>query len=125
MANEITIQSSISCANGNFKLTLNNGQFRVNQSVAGGGSPGTVTVAFASATTISLADMTKPGFVWIKNLDATNYVTYGPDSGGSMVGFGELKAGEETILRLSRTTPTVKMQANTAACEVQIHAFED
>lgn len=123
MADEITVQTGLSVRNGTFTFSQQPGQIRVDQATAGGGNPGTLTIA-TSDTAIDLSDMTAPGYLWVRNLDDTNYVEIGPDSGGTMIPLVKLKAGEVALFRLAGSV-TLKAKANTAACEVQLHCVED
>lgn len=71
------------------------------------------------------ADITTPGWCFMRNKDAANYVTWGPKSGGSMVALGRLEAddvgsGDFALFRLDPTPPTLRMIANTASVDVEI-----
>lgn len=98
---------------------------KYDQTALGGPYPGYITVGFAAEEDVSLAELSTPGFCFMRNLDSSNFVTYGPKSAGSMVAFGELKAGEPTLLRLTRTSPTLRMQADTGDVKLQILVIED
>lgn len=123
MANEITGSYQFRVSNGNFQFNTVE-SFTYDQATAGGANPGTVNVG-TSEEAISLGDITTNGWALIKNLDSTNYVTWGPESGGAMVALGRLEAGEVALLRLTPSALTLRMQANTAACDVLIQVFED
>lgn len=122
MANEIQLQIQAKAANGNFidQFTLG-GQLQIDQAVAG--SDGGVVSVATSETTISLSRLTTEGYCFLRNLDATNYIEYGPDSTG-MVAIGKLKPGEAAVLRL-KPGITLKAQANTAACKLLVKCWED
>lgn len=122
MANEIRISASLNVTNGNFSFQhLVNAS--VDQATAGGGNPGTVDIG-TSEEDIDFGDITTEGYAVIQNLDATNYVQFGPKSGGSMVACGRLKAGEVAILRLEPAV-IIRAVANTAACKVFVAVIED
>ena len=114
MSNEIKTSVGLNVTNGNFKFTFSN-QGSYNQTTLGGDS-GIVTVS-TTASTLTYADVSTEGMMLLQNLDSTNYVTYGPASGGTIVNFGRINPGEVHLLRL---TPgiTFKWQAHTAACQV-------
>ncbi len=122
MANEIQVDLSVSVTNGNLDFAQAD-TFEADQTTAKGGNPGTVTIG-TSEEAISFGDITSLGIVIIKNLDETNYITWGPESGGTMVVVGKLKPGESAVLRLNPGI-TLRAQANTASCNVRIFAFDD
>jgi len=90
------------------------------QTTEGGGNPGYVNVG-TSEEDISFGDVT-PGMVIIENLDATNYVTYGPKSGGSMILFGKIPAGGVHKMQLGAAV-TLRMKADTAAVNLRIRGY--
>ncbi len=122
MSDEITVTAALRCSNGDFRLDVNPGSVQIDQAIAAGGNPGTVSIGTVD-TAISFTGLTTPGYVWMRNLDGTNYVDIGPDSGGTMVPCLRLKAGEVALFRLSAGV-TLKGKAHTAACLVQIHALD-
>ncbi len=65
------------------------------------------------------SDLGTPGYMFIKNLDATNYVEYGLTSSYT----GKLKAGEVGLLRLAGAG--VYAKADTAACNVEYWIIEE
>lgn len=121
MADELKYSLSVALTNGDLKVSYASGQVGVDQATKGAYS--NVQVVGTSEEAIATgADLTAFGYCLLVNLDATNYVEFGPDSGGSggtMVAFGKLKAGEHAWLRL---TPgiTIKAQANTAAVRLLV-----
>ncbi len=60
------------------------------------------------------ADLGTPGYLWIKNLDSTNYVEVGTSTGVYQV---KLLAGEFAQFRPNGTT--IYGKANTSACLVE------
>jgi hypothetical protein len=66
------------------------------------------------------ADLGTPGYVFIKNLDATNYVEVGSTTGVYDI---KLKAGEIAVYR--HNSATLYAKANTAACNVEYWVIED
>lgn len=124
MANEIKVSASLSCTNGNFILpTIGSAQQSITQTTLGGGGPGYLSIG-TSEEVVTFTDVSTLGWVFIKNLDSTNFVTFGPESGGAMVAVGKLKAGEACVFRF-QTGITFRMKADTAACKVQIHCLEN
>ena len=129
MTNEISVQIQMSCTNGNFRIPPMGTPQTIDQALAGGGNPGFVLVGTAEED-ISLADLTTPGYVYIKNIGVTGsdsqepVVTFGPKS-GTMVAFGDLKIGEEACFRLTATSPTLTIKSSIDATGVQIVVLED
>ena len=66
------------------------------------------------------ADLGTPGYVFIKNLDTTNYVEIGSTTGVYDL---KLKAGEIALYR--HNSATIYAKANTAACNVKYFLSED
>ena len=66
------------------------------------------------------ADLGTPGYMFIKNLDATNYVEVGSTTGVYDI---KLKAGEVCLYR--HNSATVYAKANTAACNVEYLLIEE
>jgi hypothetical protein len=126
MAEEIKAFIGLSAAKDNFTFPkVGGGQEAFTMTGVGGGVPGTVSIpTTAGGTVVDLSALTTPGWAYFKNLDDTNYVQHGPESGGAMVAYGRLEAGEPAGLRLDPGV-TVRMLANTAACLVQILVLED
>jgi hypothetical protein len=124
MADEITIQSSINITKGSFRFVDNGQSVSIDQNGIGGGNPGTVIVGFAAEEVINFGDVTTEGRCRVINLDDTNDVTIGPESGGVMVGAITLKPGEPNDFRLK---PGVvwRAQAAVADCAVLFLVFED
>src|ERR1043166_6864209 len=60
------------------------------------------------------------GYVYVRNLDATNYIIIGSDGSAYPL---KLKAGEWAVFRWNAAAIHVK--ANTAACDVEYSAFSD
>lgn len=122
MANEIRLTASLSVDNGDFKEAINPGSLTIDQATIGKG--GYVQTIGTTNEALVVGDVATLGYCYLRNLDATNAVEYGPDSGGAMISFGKLKAGEVAILRL---TPgiTVRAQAENSAVKLDVRVFED
>lgn len=123
MANEIKATLSIIIANGEYNERIADGQQSYTQAAIGEAG-GVVSVGSGAEEDLVTTDISMLGWCYLKNLDSTNYVTYGPKSGGVMVGFGRLKAGEEAWFRLEPGV-TLRWQANTAAVKVKVRVYEN
>ncbi len=69
---------------------------------------------------VQAADLGTPGYVYIINLDADNYVELGSTTGVYTV---KLKAGEYALYR--HDGATIYAKANTAICNVEYLIIED
>lgn len=74
-----------------------------------------------SAEAIDIGDITTPGYMIVKNLDATNFVEIRDGSAGADV--IKIKAGEVQLFRLATTTPFGI--AATAPCTIDYAIVED
>lgn len=74
---------------------------------------------------IAVGDITVSNGYWLylKNVDTTNFVKYGPKSAGNMVEFGRLYSGKEAWLFVAPSV-TLRWIADTAACRVLAKAYE-
>jgi hypothetical protein len=67
------------------------------------------------------ADLTTTGFCVMQNKDATNYVSWGFSTGQL---HGRLRPGDPpTVIFLNSTSADIILQANTAACAVDIEVW--
>lgn len=125
MANEITAKSYLAVSNGNDVFKSNGGTtLTQTHDQSGNGRFSRIVSIATSDTEVTLSDITTEGWAWFRNLDATNYVDWGPDSTG-IVQMGRMEAGE--VAGPFRLYPgvTLQMQANTAACDVEVVVLED
>lgn len=89
----------------------------------------TVQVGIAEED-LSFGDVGTPGFLWLRNLDATNFVTWGKKVAGSMEAVGlllptavETIMVPPTIIYLASAAVTIRWIADTAACDVEVFLF--
>ena len=118
MANEIRVSVGLECINANLKIPKMGSTTQITQNVQGGPVPGMVTIG-TSEEDIPTTDIATLGWCYMKNLDVTNYIKYGPKSAGSMVEFGRLYPGEECVFRLAAGI-TIRAIADTGACKCLI-----
>lgn len=122
MANEIRIATVFSCTNGSFKETFNTGTLQFDQAAIG--LSGGVYSIGTSEEAISFTDISTEGYLWLRNMDATNYVDWGPEESSAMIEMGRLEPGEFAIMRMFPTA-VLRLKANTSACKVLIKVLED
>lgn len=129
MADEIVYSSNLKIEHptGNFKFP----QFGpvnklLTQTIAGGGTPGEIAcVNTGQGTSIDLTLLSASygGLILLYNPDLTNYVEWGPNSAGNIIVAGEILPGEGYLYRMTRTTPTLRIRANTATVRMQVFGF--
>jgi hypothetical protein len=115
VANEISVNLSVRCANGKYQNQFNAAP-TVSQTAVGASS-GVASVT-TTASPLPLGSVTTPGLLTLYNLDTTNAVDYGPDNAGTMLVFGTIKPGEVAHLRLKPGT-TMKWVAAAGTVLVQ------
>ena len=120
MADEITITVRLGCINGSYNPgTISSAGLTFDQA-ASGASEGIQSIGTAEET-LAVGDMTTYGWLYIRNLDATNYVQLGFSTG---VYGCRLEATEPALFR-TEPGATIYLKANTAACKVQFRWLED
>lgn len=117
MANEIAVNVSVTVEKNNFKLNFTPGRIQLDMAGTGGGNPGIIALS-TSEEDIAFGDVA-PGYVIIRNLDASINVSYGPKSGGSMVLLGTITPGEVHLFQLGAAV-TLRMVAASGTPKVQI-----
>jgi len=123
MANELTINLTMALANGELVENFAPAQLSVDQDSVG--AYRAVQIVGSSAEEdMAVGDVASEGWLFLKNLDPVNYVTYGPNDGAVMEPIGRIEAGEFAALRMEPGT-TMRMQADTAPVKVQIILLED
>ena len=124
MADELNYSVSLQFAKGS--LALKREAVRQLADVAGDAYSANVqsiaTTAGGTAVTIAAAVGTA-GFAFFRNLDATNFVEVGVESGGTFYPLLKLKPGECALGRL--TTTSVYARANTGAVLLETIVVED
>lgn len=122
MSNEIQINVSGQINNGNFRRVLGPWTMSLTQAAVGA-TEGVVAVTTSEAD-LAVGSVSTPGLLMLTNLDSTNFVTYGPKSGGSMVAVGKIKPGETHLLRLDPAA-TLRWKADTATVKVDVKLYEN
>lgn len=120
MADEITITHRFGVSNGNYDpgtISLSNETY---DQAAQGVQEKILTINTSADVTISSTGLSTVGWLWMRNLDTTNYVQWGTTDGY----VGRMEAGEPANLRVEPGT-TLLAKANTAACSVWYRWLED
>lgn len=122
MSNQIQVSFSFIVASGSYQETYMPPASVITQAEVGRG--GGIQNIGTTEETINFGDVTANGCLFLKNLDDTNYVTYGPVSGGAMVVAGKLNPGEFAWLRVAPTA-VFRAQADTAVVKLDVRMFDD
>jgi hypothetical protein len=77
-----------------------------------------------SDTLITFTGVTTAGWLYMLNLDPTNYVQWGPNNAGAILVFGRMNAGEPAWMRID-SGATLRLKSNTAACIVLIKVWDN
>jgi hypothetical protein len=122
MANEITITTQLSRRHATATSDTHDTQLlmkRFDQS--GVGCDDRKHSIGTAEESITFTDIATNGFVWMHNLDTTNYVQWGFSTG---VYGGRLKASHTAGPFFVEPGATLYLKANTAACRVRIVHYE-
>jgi len=128
MAAEISISSSISATKGGTSIPTKGGSFT--RDWAGKDYDSGKLVATTAATNAEglaipmLSTIGTPGMLWVKNLDATNFITVGPRSSATYVPFVKIPPGECYPFPLAVAAGAAYIQADTAACDYEYLVLE-
>jgi hypothetical protein len=122
MANEITLRVRLQLLNGSLKEDANPTTIQIDQTTQGS-SAGVQTIGAGEEAIVFGGDITSEGYLYLHNLDETNFITYGPDDTG-MTAFGKLKPGEFACLRMLPGV-TIIAEADTAACKLKFLLLDD
>ena len=118
MANELTVSASLSFSKSGVEASLSYGGLRF--TVTGAKATRIVQAIGTSEEALDLGDVGTSGYILIKNLDSTNYVSIRPGTGTANC--IKLKAGEIAMFRIETAPWAI---ANTAACNVEFLLIEN
>lgn len=125
MANEISVTTQLQVSNAGSEETFKPQAIQLTQT-GKGVYKATLSIT-TSDTALSFTGITTPFVASFYNLDATNFVSVGPTSGGAIVDMLKLyprgAGGFPNMLSLDPSA-TIRMQADTATCQVQIIVVE-
>lgn len=124
MADELNVKGSLTFMKGNESILKVLDDFYL--TIAGSGAQSPTVLVGTSEEDYSFGDVGTPGLLWLRNLDPTNYVQWGPKDTGAMILFGRLlptanvaKPVPPTIVYLDSGSITLRWKAHTAACLVE------
>lgn len=117
MANEISVSTNITISQAG-QSVQGSGTFTANLSATNFVGE-EVTIGSSSAAVLTIAGLSDPSAVFIKNLDSTNFITV--DSVSTLDNFPQrLTAGQAVCLLPS--TGTIYVKADTAPCQAWVVA---
>lgn len=120
MAGTINYFLEFTCVHDRFRDPFTIIATEVTQTNLGGGNPGYLSIG-TSEEDISFGDVT-PGLVIMENLDSTNFIKYGPKSGGAMIEFARIAPGGFAVIQLQGSA-IIRAIADTAAVKVRIRGY--
>ena len=121
MADEITLSMAIGVINGEFSAKVPPVRITRDQTTAGF-SAGIQTIGTSAETVVFQTDIATTGYLFLRNLDATNFIEIGPDSAG-IVNFIKMLAGDVAMFRF-HSSATMKAKADTSACSLEFFLLE-
>jgi hypothetical protein len=120
MADEITLKPYLKLLKGNHTQTISPTAYTVDQTGIGAWHS-VQNIGTSEESITSFGDVGTEGWCYMRNLDTTNYVQWGP---ATTVYVGRLEAGETAEFRMEPGA-SLFLKANTASCSVEIFVAED
>ncbi|MGL4463008.1 MAG: hypothetical protein ACRC1K_12735 [Planctomycetia bacterium] len=117
MANELQVISQLTFQKGNFTTVSRGSTSVLNRNVAGTKYHQTVQSVGTTEEALSTGDVTAGGYVYLKNLDSTNFINVRAEAAGAA--FSKLKAGDVAQFPTAAAA-TIRVIADTAACDLEI-----
>ncbi len=125
MDNAIQLSASLIVTNGDFKDRFTPGAISIDQSAIGRAGHAQLIGTGASGEVVDLGDVAgSSGWCTLRNLDTTNYVTYGPTVAAAIAELGRLNAGEYAVLRLEPSV-VLRAKANSAEVLLDVTVYEN
>jgi hypothetical protein len=125
MANELTVTAGLRFAKGSGDAALSITQNLSNTVDVSGTEAGNSLIQVVGTSAEAMAapsDVGTQGYVLLRNLDTTNFVTVSTDSAAHANPCVKLKAGEIAVFRANGA---LYLKADTAACRVEFTVIED
>lgn len=119
---DITANFTLTCQNGSYYEQVPAKQAAIDQAAIG--RYGGVQKIGTSEEVVAFGDVATAGWLYLENLDATNFVEFGPESAGAMVAMGKLLAGEWCWLRM-KPAVVLRAKADTAEIKLDVRLFEN
>ena len=131
MADEISVSAYVATDKNNVKVSSPQGRKKFDQTGLGSEVQEVTATTAAGGVAVTFG-LSTPGWVRLRNEDETNFVEFGPYSGGIFYPLGKLQpasaAGEDdggmALFQLASGV-TLHLKADTASCVVEVLALED
>ena len=120
MANEITLTAALSVVKSGVSISGQVNSKSITQ--AGDQSLGNVQIIGTSTEALTLGDVVTIGYLYLKNLDSTNFVEFDLNTPVAGTAFCKLLAGEAAVIPTRQTT--IYAKADTANVNVNVVAIE-
>ena len=121
MANEISLTAGLSVVKSGQSISGILSALAITQS--GTNNIGSVQNVGLTSEALSIGDVSTIGYLYVKNLDATNFVTIDLNNPAvASSGYATLKAGEAMVVPTRRTAHYAI--ADTGACDLLVIALE-
>lgn len=120
MANEVTVNTTLNATKSG--VTVNTGGQSKLVDMDGDQMLTNVQTIGTSAEALVIGDIASLGWIFVRNLDAANFVELALDSAVSTQVFAKLLAGEWALFPAK--TGTMYAKADTAECNIQVVAIE-
>ena len=117
MANSLAITMSMELSDGTNKMVVSPPRYSNTPSTFN--YHGTIWNIGTTAEAMPTGDVSSNRWVYLKNLDTTNFVTVGPDSAGTQIDMIKLFAGDFAMFPV-KAGVTIKGKADTSACKVEL-----
>ena len=120
-----TTANTINTTTGGFVFTLPAPSFS-DITLAGTGFKAGLQSVGTSEENLDYGDVSaaNAGWLYMRNIDTTNYVDWGMSDGGTMKAVARLKPGEPWQCIRIQPSAQVRLQANTAACLVEYYLLQ-
>lgn len=123
MANEVQIQSGLKLTNGNLSSPMLTNNYNADQTTARAYEDTQQIGTTAGGEVLVVGSISTAGWAYFKNLDATNIVKIGPESGGAIVDLITLAPGE-TAGPMKMATSTIRAIALVGGCDLWYRIYE-
>jgi hypothetical protein len=125
MADEITVSVALKCVNGDLTYSRKVSSQKYDQTAVGGRG-GVQEIGFAAHEAVLVTDVTTEGWVFMRNIDDTNFVDVGIDVAAAFEPMIRMEPGEPALFRLSKDAgATLYAKADTAAVKIEYMVLED
>lgn len=129
MAQTLIVNSQANSTNsttGGFVFVLPSPNFAAMTLAGTGFKAGLQSIGSGAEENLDYGDVAaaSAGWLFMRNTDPTNFVSWGMSDAGTMKAVGTLKAGEPWTQLRVKASVNVRLQADTAACLVEYYLLQ-